>query len=138
METDPRKHRPAILAVAGLAAIVILFFAAIIYARHQDEAAAEQDARDSRRQDFALCVVQNENRQALNQQEKSIRIVAGSLFSILTTRIARDPPTEPGTLKQFIVQARILQRELKALKRGLPEIDCDTYVRPDLPPDTGA
>ena len=126
------------MVVVGLAVLVLGILGAVLYARHQDEAAAAQDARDSRRQDYALCIIQNENRQDINRNTRSIRKVAGALYSVLAARIANDPPTDPKTLQTFKTQTAILTRQLQALERKLPKIDCSTYVRPDLPPDTGS
>jgi len=142
----PAGHWPKEI-VLGFVLLTVIFVAAVaigsytaVQARDASQAAEEISARndvDSRRQDYALCIVQNENRSDINELKVSERIVAGALYSVLTARIANDPPTDPNTLQTFKVQAHRLTLELRALKSRLPKINCATYVRPDIPPDTG-
>jgi len=132
-----RTYYRAILPLLAVAIILVAIFGTIFYWRHQAQVRVSEDNRDSQRQDYALCIVQNQNRKDINELKVSERRVAGAFYSVLAARIANDPPENEATLHVFKVQAHKLAKELDALKTRLPKIDCSSYVRPDLPPDTG-
>jgi len=125
------------MVVLGLAVLVLGVLGAVLYARHQDEAAANQDALDSRRQDFALCVVQNQAREDINENRKAIRSVTASTYALVAAVLRDGGPTDERLKEIFEAQLKALTKNLRAIHNKLPPIDCQTYVRPDLPPDAG-
>jgi hypothetical protein len=86
----------------------------------------EQAAKDSQRQDYALCIIQNENR-------ATTRRVATFLYSDISNELRFNPPASPRLRDAKESQLKGLEAVLEAQR----PIACSTYVRPDLPPDQG-
>lgn len=140
----PAGHWPKEI-VFGFVVMVLIFLAAsiaftytAIQARNASNNAkatsAEADA-DSRRQDFAGCIAQNAAREDTNENRKAIRDLATS-FYIIVASVTPDI-ANPEDKRVFEFQLRQLQKQLKALKHELSLLDCGTYVRPEVPADTG-
>jgi hypothetical protein len=87
---------------------------------------AEEAAADSARQDYALCVIQNENRETTRTQ-------ATVLYSSIAHELRTDPPSSKRARE---VEERRLDTLESVLEAQRP-INCASYVRPDLPPDRG-
>ena len=81
---------------------------------------------ESRKADYAQCVAINDNREAN-------RTLATTQYGILSDRLRFDPPTNPKLTRAFRERLFQLQRLLRAQRA----LDCNSYVRPELPPDTG-
>jgi hypothetical protein len=114
------------MVVLGLAVLVAAFVAAfILRARYADQE-RERNALASRRQDYALCVVQNANRKATRQ-------AALIQYATIADVIDSGGPADPKLRRQFEKHLA----EIKALLKAQQPIDCTTYVSPDLPPDLG-
>jgi len=107
---------------------LIVTFAAIAAAgyafnRSQDHA----DQAEAQRNAYALCVVQNDNRNAT-------RTNTLSLYRLLALGLKNAPPdSDPAVVAKSRAELDRLKHQLQALR----PIDCATYVRPDVPSDVG-
>ncbi len=123
---DAQGRRPILVIIAGLAVLFLLIGGAFGYNRYQTSNAREKALRESQRQDYALCVVQNANRKATRT---AALIQIGTLADVFRFGSTDNTPLD----KAF----RIRVDQLEKLVRAQQPIECATYVRPDLPPDTG-
>lgn len=123
---DTQGRRPILVIIAGLAVLFLLIGGAVGYNRYQTSNAREKALRESQRQDYALCVVQNENRKATR---KAALIQYGTIADVFRFGSGGNPELEAA------FHRRVTQ--LRELLKAQRPINCDTYVRPDLPPDTG-
>lgn len=104
----------------SLAAVTLTY--AFIWRTQQ----ANKATHESQRQDFALCVAQNAAR-------AQTRLVAASTYSLVASILRSGGPGDPALRPVFRHQEHRLAKQLDALR----PLDCDTYVRPDIPPDRG-
>ena len=120
------RFRTVLVIVSGLLLAFLTIGAVISYNRYHDAQQRDQNVKESQEQDYALCVVQNENR-------AGTRLNSLVTFNLVTAVLLAGGPEDPQVRLVFKRQLRQLSSQLKALK----PIDCTTYVRP-VPPDTGA
>jgi hypothetical protein len=88
--------------------------------------ASKKAVRESQRQDYALCIAQNNAR-------KSERTTAQAVYALVSGVLRSGGPIDPQLKRTFMAQEERLSKQLSALR----PLDCATYVRPDLPPDQG-
>ena len=81
---------------------------------------------ESRKADYAQCIAINDNR-------TTSRRIATIQYSIVSDRLRFDPPENPRLRKAFKLRLFQLQKLLDAQQ----PLNCDSYVRPELPPDSG-
>lgn len=110
----------------ALFGLIVTFAAVLISAYFYSANQREQNARDSQRQDYALCVIQNANRAATR---KAALIQYGTIADVLKSGGPADP----------VLKERFKDRldQIQALLKAQRPINCATYVRPDIPPDRG-
>ena len=119
------RFRSVLVIVGGLLVAFMTVGAVIAYNKYHDSQERDRAVRESQVQDYALCVVQNENR-------LGVRRVSLVTFNLVTAVLLAGGPADPETRRVFRRQLGELSKQLQALK----PIDCSTYVRP-VPPDTG-
>lgn len=103
-----------------LGALVII--GGFFYNREQQN----KDAREARLSSESLCIVQNENRAQTRANTVDIyRIVSAALASVGNP----DNKTEEKLRQELKRREHHLAKSLKALN----PINCETYVRPELP-----
>lgn len=112
----------AALPVVALVVIVASIFLVILYVRQTSRASVARDNLDSRRQDQALCFVLNENRE---ETRKNTLV----LYKLVVAVLAGGGPESSQTAKVFFKAERKLSKRLEALR----PINCETFVRPELP-----
>jgi hypothetical protein len=104
-----------------VAVAALLIIGAFVWYKHKGNEAE----RESQNQDFALCTIQNENREA-------VRVNSTVMYALVASVLKAGGPDDPSTKRIFKRQLRVLEGQVTALK----PIDCSTYKRP-VPPDTG-
>ena len=119
MRLPPRQ---AVMFGATMLVLIVLIAGGFKWRTEQTDKAAEE----SRKADYAQCIAINDNRQAS-------RRLATIQYATVSDRLRYDPPENQKLVKAF--ERRLLQLE-KLLKAQQP-LDCASYVRPDLPPDSG-
>lgn len=123
---EPQGKRPIVVIVVGLALLFLIIAGAIAYNRYQASQAREKALRESQRQDYALCVIQNANRKATR---RAALIQFGTISDVFRFSAGDNPALEKAFERRL--------GQLEKLVKAQQAIDCKTYVRPDLPPDTG-
>ncbi len=123
---ETQSRRPVWVVIIGLALLFLMVGFAITYNRWSAANAREASLHESQRQDFALCVAQNQSR-------AQTRSVAQSTYALVAGVLRTGGPDDQDLKRTFTLAEAKLSQQLKALK----PLDCETYVRPDLPPDSG-
>ena len=125
VKVEGPRLRTVLVIVGGLLLVVVAISGTVAYNRYLDTKQRDQAIKESQAQDYALCVIQNENR-------AGTRLNSLVTFNLVTAVLLAGGPENPQTKQVFRRQLRELTQQLKALR----PIDCTTYVRP-VPPDSG-
>lgn len=108
--------------VVALAAAAVAMVGAFYYAQAQRERAQVEVRRNT----FALCVAQNTAREATRASTLSV-------YKLVVSVLRAGGPADTRQHKVFVRQEGELAKQLTALR----PLNCETYVRPNLPPDEG-
>lgn len=126
MPPDSQSRRPIWIIILGLAALFLIIAGSIAFNRYQAAHARARALHESQRADFAQCVAINDNR-------KSTRQLALINYRVLAERVRFDPPADTKLMDAW-KRSLAEYQHLLDVQRSL---NCETYVRPDLPPDSG-
>lgn len=117
-----RPTRQALLFGLTMLALILIIAGGFKWRTDQTNKAAAE----SRRADYAQCL-------AINSQRKDDRLLATANYNVLADRIRFDPP---ASIRLRRAWRRSLELYAKVLKAQRP-LNCLTYARPNLPPDSG-